>query len=104
MSKSVLAAIAVASLAVAAGTVAGSFHIELQNSGGTMVASQDVADVTAPVTFASVGPGDYQVSAVRLDASGAPIGTPVVSAVFTVAADPTTINVDVPASVTVTLA
>lgn len=102
--KSVSAAIAVASTAVPAGTTAGVFHVELQNEAGVMLSSQDVADTSAAVVFASVGPGTYKVSAERLDAAGAAIGPAAVSDLFTIADVPATVNVDLPTSVTVTLA
>lgn len=103
MSKTVSAVIGLTSLAVAVGTVAGAFRVSLHDTTGAEVAVKESTDTT--VAFDAVGAGTYTVSAVRLDAAGAVLGSPVSSDPFTIATDtPATVNVDVPASVAVTLA
>lgn len=78
----------------------------LKDASGATVAGQTVgagsADLTATATFPSVAPGTgYTVTAQRLDASGAPVGSPAVSSPFDVIA---TQDVTVATGVTVSLA
>lgn len=96
MSRSILATLALASIALPEGLEPGAFEVTLSTAGSIDV----VQESTAPtVTFANVAPGVYTVSACRLAASGERISTPV-SAQITVPAQP---QVDVPASITLTL-
>jgi hypothetical protein len=73
------------------------------DASGAVVSSQDTVDTN--VSFPDVAAGTYTVSAVRLDADGVVIGSPVSSDAFVIADDaaPATVTVDVPASVAVTL-
>lgn len=101
MSKTVSAVITLVSLAVPAGTVVDKFRLSLVDGNGVEVATQDTAETTA--SFADVGVGTYKVTAVGVDAAGALVGSPVSSDPFTIEDAPTTVTVNVPGSVTVSL-
>lgn len=101
-------AVAVAVLAAQsfpAATTVGPVLFTLLDSNNNPVTTQSVTaaagDTSATATFPDVPAGTYTVSAVRQDASGAMLGTSVVSAPITISA-PSTISITVPASVSVT--
>lgn len=81
-----------------AGLAPGSFQVTLSTAGAPDVVQ--TTDATT-VAFTDLAPGDYVVSAVRLAATGERISEPV-SASITIAA-PAPDQVDVPASITLTL-
>lgn len=72
------------------GTTGGPWRIAVNSVDGTVSQSVDSGEPTAKF---SLQPGEYQVSAQRLDVNGSPLG-PSVSASFTVEA-PTTVQIDV---------
>ena len=83
---------------LADGQTAGQFQLTVTRKDGTGTpAVQAVDAVTSAVEFDNLTAGDYTVVALRLDTTGATIGSSV-SADFTVPAGATA---DVPASVTV---
>jgi hypothetical protein len=89
------------SIVVPGGTVGGPFRVSVTNKANGAVLSADGAGLT--VTIASVPAGDYSTSAFRVDANtGATIGTPITGR--DIAASEFATNVDVPASIVVTLA
>lgn len=92
------------------GITAGKLTLSITDPNGAPVqdahqqplAAQQVDGTTA--TFADVAPGNYLAQAVRLDANGSPIGTPVTQS-FSVAAPAIPASTfDAPQSITVTLA
>lgn len=85
-----------------AGTVAGDLVFELRDTAGNVVDTKRGAG--ASVEFDAVQPGTYVVAAYRADSAGLALSPAVVSELFTVEDGPTTVSIDVPASVTVTLA
>lgn len=86
-----------------AGTVAGAFRYTLTSNAGYS-STQDVAGPEADFTDATA-PGDYTATVERLDASGNVLGA-AVSGSATIPAPSTddSVSVDVPASITVSLA
>ena len=73
MSK-ILASLAVVAIAMAAGQAAGPIRYTLTDAAGTPTVQDSES---ASVEFDGVAPGDYTVTAVRLDSTGAAIGSPV---------------------------
>lgn len=106
MSKNVTAVLGLTAFDAPAGTIPGNFRVALIDAAdNTKILQQvDTADLT--VTFQNIAPGSYMVAAVRLDATGLAIGKAAVSTAFTIPPDagPATVSIDVPASVTVTVA
>lgn len=97
---SVTMVITTQSFAAAAGTVPGPFRFILTKISDNSITSLDSNNLS--VTFSNVGQADYHTSAQRIDANtGAVIGTPVTGR--DVLSSEFTTNVDVPASITVTL-
>lgn len=74
--------------------------ITISLSGG-VVAPQTVTTAPYSASFADVAPGTYTASAVATDSSGNALGSPAVSAEFTIA-EPD-VNIDIPSTVTVTV-
>lgn len=101
MTKSILAAIALTAQPFPAGTAPGLFRVTLIAADGTTVATQDTSEMS--VTFPEVAAGTYTVFAARLDIVGQVLGTGATSEPITIE-EPTTIAIDVPTSVTVSLA
>jgi predicted phage tail protein len=81
-----------------AGTVAAGIAIALS---GAPVAPQVVTTAPYSASFSDVAPGTYTATAQAVDASGNALGSPAVSAQFTIAAPD--VNVDVPSTVNVTV-
>lgn len=103
MSKVLTAVAVLGALPFAAGTVGGDFVFSLYSPLGIdPIASKRGAETT--VTFEDVAPGTYTVQASRVDSNGVPLGTAVVSDPFTIVDEPATVTIDVPASVTVSVA
>ena len=99
MTRSLLCAIALAAVDLPAGLAPGPFEVTLTAAGMADV----VQTVDVPtVTFPDLAPGDYVVSACRLAATGERISTPVTASINIPAPPPE--QVDVPASLTLTLA
>lgn len=86
-------------------TPAGPVVFKLLDTTGATVAAQSVTagatDLSASASFTSVAPGTYTVSAERQDGNSKALAPPMLSAPFTVA-DTSTVNISVPASVSVT--
>ncbi|MDE2403064.1 MAG: hypothetical protein KGL90_15515 [Burkholderiales bacterium] len=99
MSKVINAALVLGAALLAPGVEAGLFRVILTDSAGNEVARKEVADPS--VTFEAVPAGEFTVTALRLDAHGAAISDPV-HASISVPADQ--VSVDVPVSITLSLA
>ncbi len=82
-----------------AGTVAGNYRVQVLNSLGTVISSQETALTT--VTF-TVPAGTYTARVSLLDENGTQLGESANSAQFTVAEGPVTITLQVPLTVSVT--
>ena len=82
-----------------AGLAPGSFEVTLSIAGSPDVVHRG-PDLTA--SFPGLVPGDYTVSAVRLAATGERISTPVTATINI--PTPTPVMVDVPHTITLTLA
>lgn len=103
MSKVLTAVAVLGALPFAAGTVGGDFLFDLIDSDSNLVAEKRGPETT--VTFEDVPPGTYIVHAWRVNGDGSgPLGTSVVSEPFTIVDEPATVTIDVPASVTVSVA
>jgi predicted phage tail protein len=99
MSKTVIVTLETVATPFPAGTVAAGIVITL--SGGA-APSQTIAAAPYTASFAGVAPGTYTATAEAVDASGQPLGSAIVSAEFTIEADPT-VNVDVPSTISVVI-
>lgn len=99
MSKTLSATLVLSAQVLLAGVVAGNFRATITDAANKVVATKDSDQPT--LTFEGLTPGDYTISALRLDSTGAALSTPVNQA-FTVPADQAT--ADVPVSITVSLA
>ncbi len=73
--------------------------VSISLSGGA-VPAQVISAAPYSATFADVAPGTYTASAVATDSAGNPLGTPIVSVEFTVAAP---VSIDVPSVINVTV-
>lgn len=102
MSKVLTAVAILGALPFPAGTVGGDFVFTLLDSTGNAITGKAGADAT--VTFDDVAPGTYTVRAYRVDANGVPLGQPVVSDAVIIVDEPATVTIDVPVSVTATVA
>ena len=95
--KSILASLVLGKIDAPEGVVPGAFQVTLSIAGAADVV-QTTAEAT--VTFANLAAGDYTVSACRLADSGERISD-VVTATITV---PAPDQIDVPSSITLSLA
>lgn len=93
----VVAVLTFADQTVPAGTTPGGFQVSLLDGTGKNVLPSQ-ASTASSFTFVSPPPGTYTVSAVAIDANGAPWSTPVTASIVVPEA-----TSPVPASVTVTL-
>lgn len=80
------------------GIEVGGFTVTLM-SGETTISSQDVANLDAPVSFEINAPGKYFVTAVRVAIDGTAVSPVVASEEFELVLA----QIDVPATITVTL-
>lgn len=87
-------------LSVPADTIVGSFLYLLRPT-DTNIPALPINSADTTVTFSDVSPGDYTPSVARLDGSGQTIGAELIGASFNIPA--TTINVDVPATISIAL-
>lgn len=87
-----------------AGTVAGSFRYTLASDAG--YSSQQLAEGVEADFSDATAPGNYTATVERLDASGNVLGSPATGTVTIAEPSPvnTDVEVDVPATITVSLA
>ncbi len=106
MSKSLVALAVLAAASFPSGTVGGALVFDLHKADDltTLIATKQVEAPGTSATFEAVEPGTHVVVSYRVDATGEILGTPVESAAFDVIDGPVTVSIDVPASVTVTVA
>jgi hypothetical protein len=80
----VIVTVSTSTTALPAGVIAGILHFAINDSTGAAVATQDVATgITAE--FDALSPGDYTATAIRMDSTGAALGS-AVSGAFTIPA------------------
>ncbi len=97
--KTVVVTIATSPTPFPAGTVASGIVVSL--SGGA-IGPQTITAAPYTATFEGVAPGTYTASAQSVDAAGQPLGGVMTSSSFVIAEDD--INIDIPSSITVSVA